>query len=373
MLLTPLAFAGLAVGAPLPAPRAPRPPAAATDCGHVRGKGGASPNAMLADYADWVAGYSKADTTSAYAMYAKSAQQTFWGMRRSKLQPINTFAEKHLAAARSARTVLYPFGGGDFVFVSALFPTADTIVLLGLEPVGTIFDWRSQEPERRSAFLVGLGRSMNLSNRMGFFGTVEMREDFADSLVNGVVHPVLVYMRWQQARPQRMARFDPRNPEKELAPGRGGRGLRLCTRNPTTGHETVFEYVSADLSDRGLQRDSSSLAYLRRWKAPTVFLKAASYLLHRPTFSRVRTLLLEQAGAIVQDDSGMPLSALASSFPDVRVFGTYERPIALFKDRFQPDLLKRYQETPAEPIGFTFGYSSTLGASNLQYATRRTQ
>lgn len=38
------------------------------------------------------------------------------------------------------KTLLYPFAGGDFFYANLFYPNRDTIIMIGLEPVGTGFE-----------------------------------------------------------------------------------------------------------------------------------------------------------------------------------------------------------------------------------------
>lgn len=321
----------------------------------------------VTDYLRWIAGTLASDSSAAYRRFAERSAQSYAALRASKLDSIAAFASATLGAAHRARTVLYPFAGGDVVFVTEFFPMADTIVLVGLEPVGRVVDWRAWRAERRQQFLDQLTRAVSISNRMGYFVTLNMQSDFADSTLDGVVHPILMYLGWKGYAIVRLSRFDPAIPRQDEPMTAPMRGLRVRARQLASGRETVFEYVRADLSDPAIQRDSVILSYLRQWASPVVYLKAASYLLHFGNFSRTRATLLAQASAVLQDDTGFPLAALTAQFDSVAVFGTYSRPIAVFEDRFQPDLKARYDQPGIPGLGFRITYG---GRSNLQLATK---
>lgn len=318
------------------------------------------------DLMQWIAGRSVEDSSAAYRAYAAAASRAYETLRRSKLDSIAAFGDSVLSVAREARTVLYPFGGADVVYVTEFFPTADTIVLVGLEPPGAPFDWRQLSISERSAFLDGLTQSVSASNRAGFFFTMEMFKDFADARLNGVLHPILMYLGWKGYEILGLVRFDPAAPQVAIALDSAARGLRVRARRVGTTDETVFEYVQADLSDPAFPRDSAMVAFLAQREAPTIYLKAASYLLHFPNFSTVRATLIGRARAVLQDDTGFPLASLEERFSDIRVFGSYVGPIQIFANRMQPALLQRYAAPGVRPLNFQMGYSRR---TNLQYAT----
>lgn len=320
----------------------------------------------LTDYLTWVAGTSTADSSESYRRFAAASAEAYAILRQTKLDSLAAFRDLHLAAVRQARTVLYPFAGGDAIYPTELFPQADTIILFGLEPIGRVFDWRQRTIAERADFLSKLSTAVTSSNRAGFFFTLDMGTQFADSTLDGVLHPLLMYLGWRGQVVVSATRFDPQTPSVDRPGDRVARGIRLVTRPATARRETVVEYIRTDLSDVTLARDSALVAYLRQWHDPVVYLKAASYLLHNAGFSVVRQTLLSEATAVVQDDTGFPLTFLTERFGSVQVFGRYDRTIEIFKDRFQPDLRALYERPGVPPLNLRMGYG---GRPNLQYAT----
>jgi len=98
--------------------------------------------------------------------------------------------------------------------------------------------------------------------------------------------------------------------------------------------------------------------------------KSASYLMHREHFSEVRSFLLEHSRLILQDDSGVPISRFDQASWQLRPFGHYSGPIALFANRYQPKLSQLFKQRDVEAIDFAIGYSWHPKSSNLIVATR---
>jgi hypothetical protein len=99
-------------------------------------------------------------------------------------------------------------------------------------------------------------------------------------------------------------------------------------------------------------------------------LKAASYLMHEPGFSKVREFLLQNSELIVQDDSGIPLRSFEGQNFSIRYCGQYNGPIEVFKKYWQPDLADIYARMPPVPLPFGFGYQWQPNRSDLMIATR---
>ena len=58
---------------------------------------------------------------------------------------------------------------------------------------------------------------------------------------------------------------------------------------------------------KGLETRTDLVAYIKQIGITSTYLKSASYLMHRPTFSIIRNLILSESENILQDDSGIPV------------------------------------------------------------------
>jgi hypothetical protein len=103
-------------------------------------------------------------------------------------------------------------------------------------------------------------------------------------------------------------------------------------------------------------------------KNNTVYLKAASYLCFRDTFSKIRNIILDNASQVVTDPSGIPYKYLKSKF-DVKLYGEYNGPIKLFAERNQPDLKQAIDSIKPGRLPFKYGYHPTHWC--IMVATKR--
>src|SRR5574343_513197 len=70
------------------------------------------------------------------------------------------------------RTLLYPFAGGDYYYAHLFYPEVDTIIMVGLEPAGFLFDPRKQNREDLQMYLNNLEKSLLFPHKLGFFRTL---------------------------------------------------------------------------------------------------------------------------------------------------------------------------------------------------------
>ena len=130
-----------------------------------------------------------------------------------------------------------------------------------------------------------------------------------------------------------------------------------------------MSYVSVDVLDDKLGKDSGFLAWAGRFGPANGFLKAASFILHDNAFSRTRSFLLATCEAILQDDSGVPYRLLQEG----RRLGAHLlRPLpAAARSRSRAtsrrDLDEACKAQPARPLDFIIGYRRQVDSSLQLY------
>lgn len=321
----------------------------------------------------WMAGLDITDTTSAYRNYSKTTDSVWSRVLSRKIQPILTFRDSFLPELTRHRQVFYPFAGGDFLYPNAFFSSADTLMLVGLEPPGTLFSPDSLSPTIRLQYLSALSQSLFFSNELGFFRTLSMEKELKQSRLNGTLHPILFYLSRSgySIHSIRYAGFSPDGKWVDCSDSACHQVniIRYYHNNPDSLHTLI--YVSQDLSDDGLKKNPAFLKSLSYLNQPAVFLKAASYLMHQSDFASIRSWILQSSNCLLQDDSGIPLKFLKPEFSDIQVFGEYSRTIPLFASFFQPDLKQLFQDSSrVRNPGFIIGYNQKFQQTNLIFAKK---
>lgn len=323
----------------------------------------------------WMAGTDTADTSSSYLKYREVIQSTWKKIIREKVDPIRTFTDSFIPQLRSVRTLVYPFAGGDFLYADAFFPEADTILMFGLEPAGTIFGRDTVSEVARRNYLSELHKSMFYSNELGFFRTLSMEKELQQNLLNGTLHPILFYLvqSGYEILDIQSANLSPDGQIVicENMTCRQAEINRFLYIRKGEARVRELIYFSGDISDAGLKMNPGIQKYLENRDTFHVFLKAASYLLHQAEFSQIRNLLAGHASSVLQDDSGFPLRVLDSMYSDIQVFGTYSRTIPLFSSFYQEDLKQRFQKSSKiRNPGFIIGYNQKFRETNLIFAQK---
>lgn len=277
----------------------------------------------------------------------RTGRQRDWAM--ANLQPV----------IGNPRTLLYPFGGPDLLYATALFPQASNYVLLGLEPAGWLPDLENAEPGAVIGSLQRLNVAMDSHLKHGYFITKDMKNDLAGGPMPGVTPILLASLALMDARVESVETIN--------AAGRSGVDIRF--RLPGGGSRRAI-YVSGDLSNGGF--NASYRSWVSSYGGSVAYFKAASYLMHDSGFSGIRDWILGNCRAVVQDDSGIPYRYYDSSKWNIRLFGDYNAPIELFAKHSQGDLRAAYQAIGGGPaIPFGSGYHMRPDNANLMVATRK--
>jgi hypothetical protein len=266
--------------------------------------------------------------------------------------------------------VTYLFGGPDLISALALFPEAGSYVLGGLEPVGKLMNPLELTPEQLHASLAALRKSTEVIMSFNHFITKDMKTDLQSSAFQGVFPVMLVFLSFTDTRINSAERLS-LMPDGSLVPGEkegGQAAVRIVFQPTPLAPPCEAVYVQADLSDSALKKNQAILDWLSLRGPATGYLKAASYLPHSASFSRVRNFLLENCASIVQDDSGIPLSDFQSAGWRVICFGNYTAPLEIFAKNEQPALRDIYAAGMAFPLPFGFGYRWQRGESTLMLA-----
>jgi hypothetical protein len=93
--------------------------------------------------------------------------------------------------------------------------------------------------------------------------------------------------------------------------------------------------------------------------------------MHTNGFTMVRDAILRQSGGVLQDDSGIPISAFGAGAWEMRYYGRYTGVLDLFAEHYQPSLAEIYRSGGARDIDFGIGYKHRKGESSLILARRR--
>jgi hypothetical protein len=316
--------------------------------------------------------------SAAWTKHAHELDAAWSHLDAHMLAPARAFQEHSLAAISSPR-VFYPFSGPDSLMATTFFPHAQVYVMVGLEPAGTLPDARRLARQDLAGLLAKERATMESELGRSFFVTRQMDRQFRGQVTDGLTQPILqLLVRTNHTiLGLRYVRLDDsgdlieRAADYHAAGVIGNKGIEIDFRSDADASVHKLVYLSVNLSDARLQDDRPFQTFVARLKGSATFLKATSYMLHKPGFSIVRDEILSISTAVLQDDSGIPYRSFAPPAWRVQLFGSYVRPYGSFRWLEQPDLRKAYLTAAPQPLAFRIGYGYGRVPSNLLLALRQ--
>ena len=313
-------------------------------------------------------------------------QREYWKMHAAKTDlrwrllmqtvgtPIATWVnDKKYIPSNAPKTLLYPFAGGDFFYANLFYPNRDTVIMIGLEPVGSRFEDSAVAPKQMEDYLTVLDRCMFYPHKLGFFRTLSMDDDFSHELMNGTLHTFLFYLARNGFGIHYVEYFslDQNGNQVAVEPGAEPKGIKIgySARGDKSVKQLV--YISQDISNTGNKKAPGVINYLKQRGSVVTFLKAASYLMYKDYFSDIAGVVTAQSKIILQDDSGMPMQAMRGAGFNTELLGEYSKTIHLFENYFQKDMRDEYLAKKPAKLPFTIGYNAEFGECNLQLGTKK--
>ncbi len=295
----------------------------------------------------------------------------------TKLKNIKTFVSGDFKNYAEVKNVFYPFSGPDVLYSTTLFPNATKLSLIGLEPVGTlpIIDDKDILPDSIHKYFGKINTSLNAILNFSFFRTVSMKEDLRNEEVDGTIHLILLFLnktghKIQSIKPFYIDSLGNKYYVKNTSVLKNKKyknsSIEIIAATENNISKTIT-YTSTDLSDAGLYRNKGLKQYLSDLQFETTYLKGASYLMHKPSFSKIRNIILENASCVVQDDSGIAVDYILNDKNkwEFNLFGEYIKPINMFAQHYQPSLDSLYKTKGAKKLGFGLGYNYRDKNSNF--------
>jgi hypothetical protein len=304
-----------------------------------------------------------------WQQHASVFNAAFQRVEQSQLARIRAWSSSNLTEARP--TLFYMFSGPDFLYANAFYPKAKTYVLSGLEPVGAVPDLttlRGSVPSELGKLRYSLSSILSLS----FFITKQMKSDLRVGRVNGTLPILYVFLARsgyaiREVTPVKLDSEGNVQPEADARRGGAAPGVKIVFAG-SDGEERTLYYFSTNLADDGV-KNSGFLKFCATLAPGDSLVKSASYLLHSGGFSKVREFLLANSAAMVQDDSGIPLSYYDPRKWDLHPFGRYLGPIELFPGAYQARYAELFRK--ARPIDFGIGYRHRSAESNLLLVVKK--
>ncbi|MEO8706622.1 MAG: hypothetical protein ABI867_41740, partial [Kofleriaceae bacterium] len=234
------------------------------------------------------------------------------------------FFKQHVPAGLP-KTVVYPFAGGDLSTALTVYPDADEITTLALEPAGDARALGKLSPAQTKAALgvvaseleflytINFSKTMNMINAMRS-GSLPTQLIFSLSALHlhGYEPISLRYFKLDNAgdivylTADDVARLD--KVADQSVRNRGFGNVEIKFRKVGGKREQVFRHIVANLDNKHLAAWNAPLKHLEKKGHIAAMTKAASYLLSFGDFSTMRKYLMDHVDWMVSDTTGIPPS-----------------------------------------------------------------
>ena len=316
-----------------------------------------------------------------WANFSKTMNETWANTGEPKIAKMKPWVTKELDPIK-ATNLFYPFAGADALNAVTLFPHVKNYYMIGLEPVGTLPDFNKiLKAKDIDHYFKTVGQSLESILNFSFFRTKSMAVEFHQSDVNGTIHVLLLFL---ERTGNSIIDIQPVavNPKGELIVYKDfnaaekdtlrNKGAAISFVGPDSLEHTLT-YFSINLSNEAFPKNSGFKAFLKKQQADVTYIKSASYLMHKAYFSDIRSTILSNSRAILQDDSGIPWKLFNDSTATVTLFGAYTGTISLFPNCVQADLDNAYKKDPTKvhALPFGIGYKYVPGESNLMLRVKK--
>lgn len=318
----------------------------------------------------------KFSTDSTYARYSKKIEIKFRKYSEKQLSKIFSWSEKELAPINlNSKEILYPFSGPDIIHALTLFPKAENFYLYGLESVGAIPNINLLGKDSTARLFSSLNNAISDNLFLSFFLTNEMKKDLNSTYIKGTIPILMFFLSRMDYHVQAIKPIEISD-EGKIIYTETKSAMNLNNYNkaveitvvdiPANSLKRIY-YFSIDLSDPAFNKNLGMQNFLNSRNTPlTTLVKSGSYCLHGAKYKTIRELILAKSKYLLQDDTGIPYFILDSTNWDIKLYGSYTRPVKVFAGQYQDDFKKAMDEK-AMPVDFRFGYTNL---ANILYGEK---
>ena len=311
------------------------------------------------------------------------------------VKPARAFFEAHVPKD-VPKKVVYPFAGGDLSTALTVYPDADEITTLSLEPAGDPRDIDVLKGKDLERALDKVEYELKFLYRVNFSNTLNMIEAMrAGSLPTELIFALsamkihgyeIVQLRYFTINDDGTLHYlDDRDIAKAGDPLKVNAQKRnmvfanaeLQFRKPG-GRIQIWRHIRANLGNEeskgigpGLKKDPRVLRHLELKGDIAAMTKAASYLLSWDTFSLMRDYLIKHAVWMVSDATGVaPKWGKPAGF-EYETYGSFVGPHIPAGNSISRDWHNEFAAQEKRELGFRFGYYDKKNQNHLIIMRRK--
>ncbi len=308
-----------------------------------------------------------------YAAHCKTVRAAQEDYKKQWLGPATEFFKSNVPAG-VPKTVVYPFAGGDLSTALAVYPDADEITTISLEPAGDPRALARLSEKELKAALPAVSKELTALYRHNYSKTMNMISAMTGArlptqLIFGLsalwLHGYeLTGMRYFTLTAEGDVRYLTAEDIKKLDAianvtnrNREYGNVELRFRKQG-GREQVYRHLLANVDDAHLKSTPATLLHLQKKGRISAMTKAASYLLTFDNFNTMRKFLIDHVEWMVSDSTGLaPKYGTPAGF-EYEMWGQYDVSNMPEGKWITPQWTALYAVQPRRPLKFRFGYPS---------------
>jgi hypothetical protein len=311
----------------------------------------------------------KPEVVAAHCKEVRKIQETYKTSWIAKANPF--FVDK--VPKTVPKTVVYPFAGGDLSSALSVFPDADEITTIALEPAGDPRALAKLSEKQVKGALAIVQKELHALYRLNYSHTMNM----IGAMRGGQLPTQLIFtlsalhlhgyeatsMRYftlgedgsikyldKAALDKADAIKDVSKRNKELA------NVEIKFRKQGTKREQTYRHIVANLDDPHLKKEPAALVHLKAKGKVAAMTKAASFLLSFDDFKTMRQYLIDHVDWMVSDATGLPPKYGKPAGFEYETYGTFERSEMDAGAPFSPVWAAEFKAQPKRELAFRFGY-----------------
>lgn len=301
--------------------------------------------------------------------YQEEMKKGMKKLNRKRLLPLkqwySSVLEEH--GRNDSLVAFYPFSGGDFLHLHNVYPNSSYYLMLAIEPVGSVPRFTKATKDSLPGYLKSLRYTLRDVWNHSYFITKHMQEDLKeDPNIDGMFMSILwgLGATGHDIADVKRAKLDSTGTlvisaidsiHKEMF----DEGVEVTFFHPSNCNLKSVVYLRCNIADKGINKSAKLDTFLTNLPPVNTFIKAASYLPHYSSFSKIRAAILNSSVNLLQDDTGVPFAELEADSMRVFLYGKYVLPLKVFGPGvFQQDMKRKYADTNyfKGDLPFSMGY-----------------
>jgi hypothetical protein len=298
------------------------------------------------------------------------------------VKPARAFFAEHVPKD-IPKVVVYPFAGGDLSTALTVYPDADEITTMSLEPAGdprSMGNVKGGDLERamnKVAYELKFLYRVNFSNTLNMIdamrsGAVPTEVMFGLSALKVHGYDLVSFRYFKVNDDGTLHYLDDADlakaPDPKTSAERRNRvfaNYELRFKKPG-GRVQVYRHIQQNLDNEHLKSEPAVMAYLNaRPQKIAAMTKAASYLLSYDGFSTIRDYLTSRVQWMVSDATGIaPKWGKPAGF-EYETYGSFVGPHIPAGGGISKDWRTEFESEPARELPFRFGYYDKKNANHL--------